>query len=42
MSERLGHGSTQITNDLYSHVIPGMQADAAERIGALLRQALSL
>jgi integrase len=39
MSERLGHASTQITMDLYSHVIPGMQADAAAKIGGLLRRA---
>jgi integrase len=37
MQERLGHASVQITLDLYSHVVPGMQADAAARIGALLR-----
>ena len=37
MQERLGHSSVQITLDLYSHVVPGMQADAAARIGALLR-----
>ena len=36
MQERLGHASVQITLDLYSHVVPGMQADAAARIGALL------
>jgi hypothetical protein len=28
-SERLGHGKVAITLDLYSHVIPGMQEDAA-------------
>lgn len=39
MQERLGHSSIQITLDLYSHVVPGMQADAAAKIGALLRQA---
>lgn len=39
MQERLGHSSIQITLDLYSHVVPGMQADAAARIGALLRPA---
>jgi integrase len=39
MQERLGHSSVQITLDLYSHVVPGMQADAAARIGALLRGA---
>lgn len=37
MQERLGHSSVQITLDLYSHVVPGMQADAAAKIGALLR-----
>lgn len=37
MQERLGHASVQITIDLYSHVVPGMQADAAAKIGALLR-----
>jgi integrase len=39
MQERLGHSSVQITLDLYSHVIPGMQADAAARIRGLLRGA---
>jgi integrase len=38
MQERLGHSSIQITMDLYSHVIPGMQADAASKIGGLLRK----
>ncbi len=37
MQERLGHSSVQITLDLYSHTIPGMQADAAAKIGGLLR-----
>lgn len=40
MQERLGHSSIQITMDLYSHVIPGMQADAAAKIAGLLRQVL--
>jgi integrase len=39
MQERLGHASIQITLDLYQHVIPGMGADAAAKIGALLRRA---
>lgn len=39
MSERLGHASTQITSDLYQHVIPGMGADAAAKIAGLLRRA---
>jgi integrase len=32
MSERLGHARTTITADLYQHVQPGMQADAATKI----------
>ena len=37
MQERLGHASSVITMDLYTHVVPGMQADAAAKIGGLLR-----
>lgn len=36
MQERLGHSSIQITLDLYSHVVPGMQEDAAAKIGAMV------
>jgi integrase len=36
VQERLGHTSIQITLDTYSHVMPGMQADAAARIGTLV------
>jgi integrase len=32
VSERLGHSSVSITLDRYSHVLPNMQSDAAERI----------
>lgn len=39
MSERLGHSTSQITTDLYQHVLPGMQADAAAAIALLLRGA---
>jgi integrase len=38
--ERLGHASVGTTIDLYSHVLPGMQADAASRVDAALRAAL--
>jgi integrase len=31
MSERLGHATTAITNDTYSHVTPRMDAELAER-----------
>jgi integrase len=36
VQERLGHASIAITLDLYSHVAPGMQEDAADRLGALV------
>ena len=39
-SERLGHASIAITMDTYSHAIPGLQEDAAQRIDAALRSAL--
>ena len=39
-SERAGHSSITITMDRYSHVLKGMQADAAQRIDGALRQAL--
>lgn len=32
----LGHSSLTMTLDLYSHAIPAMQADAADRIAALI------
>ena len=37
-SERLGHSKIGITLDLYSHVLPGMEADAAEPIGGTPEQ----
>jgi integrase len=36
VSERLGHASISITLDTYSHVLPSMQKDAANAIGAAL------
>jgi integrase len=39
-SERAGHSSITVTMDRYSHVLEGMQADAAQRIDGALRQAL--
>ena len=38
--ERLGHSSIGITLDLYSHVMPGMQEDAAAKVDAALRAAI--
>ncbi len=36
VAERLGHASITLTLDTYSHVLPGMQAAAAEKLDALL------
>jgi integrase len=36
-SERLGHSRVSITLDLYSHVIPGMQEDAAALVDSALQ-----
>ena len=33
VSERLGHSSVAFTMQVYQHVLPGMQADAARRFG---------
>ncbi len=36
VSERLGHATVGITLDIYSHVLPGLQREAAERLDELL------
>ena len=36
VSERLGHANISITLDTYSHAIPAMQEEAAERIAELV------
>ncbi len=38
VSERLGHSTTQITLDTYSHVLPDLQREAAELIDEALRR----
>ena len=35
VSERLGHGNIAFTIETYQHVLPGMQADAAQGYEAL-------
>jgi integrase len=37
VAEILGHSSTRVTEDVYQHVTPGMQAYAVTRVAALLR-----
>ena len=41
VSERLGHSTVKTTLDIYSHVVPGMQLDAAMGIDRALRQAIN-
>ena len=36
VQEMLGHSSISVTLDIYSHVLPSMQADAAEKMDRLL------
>ena len=40
VSERLGHSKIGATLDIYSHVMPGMQEEAARCVDAALRSAL--
>ena len=35
-SERLGHSSIAITLDRYSHIMPAMEQDAADKLGAMV------
>jgi integrase len=37
VQERLGHSTIAITWDIYSHVNPAMDADAANAVAALIR-----
>jgi integrase len=39
-SERLGRSKVGITLDLYSHMLPGMQSEAATLVDALISDAL--
>ncbi len=36
VSERLGHATVSITLDTYSHAIPAMEEEAAEKVAALV------
>lgn len=40
--EILGHSSIQITADLYTHVVPALEREAADRVGKMLRRDSSL
>jgi len=41
VQERLGHSTIAVTMDIYSHVLEGMQEDAAEIVDAALQRALT-
>jgi site-specific recombinase XerD len=41
VSERHGHASVGFTLDVYSHLLPGMQDEAARSIDTALRSALN-
>ena len=36
VSQRLGHSSVSVTLDIYSHVLPTLQAEAAAQLGSAL------
>ncbi|MBS3902732.1 MAG: tyrosine-type recombinase/integrase, partial [Dethiobacter sp.] len=36
VQERLGHANIATTLDLYSHVTPGLQSEAAEKLDKIL------
>ena len=36
VSERLGHATVAFTLDVYFHVVPGMQKQLAEQLGAMV------
>jgi integrase len=39
VSERLGHASTSFTTDVYASSMPPLDAQAAEQVAALIRDA---
>ena len=41
VSERLGHSTIAITLDLYSHILPGLQREASDKIEASIDAALN-
>jgi integrase len=41
VQERLGHSSIAITLDIYSHLMPNMQGEAAAMVDGVLRAAIN-
>ena len=40
VQERLGHSTISLTMDTYSHVLPSMQLDAADKLNGILKKAI--
>ena len=38
VADRLGHSTTRMTLDVYSHVVPALEADAASKVDSALRE----
>lgn len=38
VNERLGHSKVSMTLEVYAHVLPDMQQEAATKLGALLHR----
>jgi integrase len=41
VQERLGHSSIAITMDIYSHLMPNMQGEAAAAVDVAMRAAIN-
>jgi integrase len=41
VQERLGHSSISITMDIYSHLMPNMQGEAASAVDDVFRAAIN-
>jgi hypothetical protein len=40
VADRLGHSTTRLTLDVYSHVLPAMETEAATWVGDAMREAV--
>lgn len=40
VADRLGHSTTRMTMDVYSHVVPALESDAANKVDGALRDIL--
>jgi integrase len=37
VAQRLGHSSVQVTMDVYSHILPGLQKQAADNFDSIIK-----